>query len=258
MSVEVPYGDSLVVKVVHASHHQGSERYGSSRGIQCSCMALIAVYWTLLKRISLWKTAYLDCILQKGDDLFKKLNLMRILSVDDLPQNCKIEDVSLNLDYLESKTGEIVFNAYLISISEIVSSCTSKGNGALLFISGYTLAILWGRDCFFIFDSHSRDSSGRKVVNGTAVLLKFLSLHHLDDYIKRTYFQQNSNSLYFQVQFVQIKRSQSKQTIQMSQYHLNDEEWICKVVQAIHHQGDAKYGESGRMQCSWMVLMSVG
>ena len=59
---------------------------------------------------------------------------MRILSIDDLPQNCKIEDVSLNLDYLQNKTGEIVFNAYLISISEIASSSTSKGNGALLFI----------------------------------------------------------------------------------------------------------------------------
>ena len=29
MSVEVLYGDSLVVKIVHASHHQGSERYGN-------------------------------------------------------------------------------------------------------------------------------------------------------------------------------------------------------------------------------------
>ena len=76
---------------------------------------------------------------------------MRILSVDDFPQNCKIEDVCLNLYYFENNTGEIVFNAYLITISEIVSSCTSKGNGVLLFISAYTLAILWGRDCFFIF-----------------------------------------------------------------------------------------------------------
>ena len=59
---------------------------------------------------------------------------MRILSIDDLPQNCKIEDVSLNLDYLENKTGKIVFNAYLISISDIASSSTSKGNGGLLFI----------------------------------------------------------------------------------------------------------------------------
>ena len=142
MSVEVPYDDSLIVKVVHASHHQGSERYGNSRGIQCSRMALMAICWTLLKRIALWKPADLDCILQKGDDIFKKVNLMRILRVHDLPQSCKIEGVSLNLDYLKNKTSEIVFNAYLRSMLEIVSSCISKGNGALMFISGYSLAIL--------------------------------------------------------------------------------------------------------------------
>ena len=224
MSVDVPDGDNLFVKVVSASHHQGSERYRNSRGIQCSFMALMAICWTLVKFIALWKPADLGCILQKDDDLFKKLNLMRIFSVDDLPKNCKIEDVSLNLDYLENKTTEIFFNAYLISISEIASSCTSKGNGALLFISGYVLAILWGRNCFFIFDFHSRDSSERKVVHGTAVLLKFLPLHHLDEYIKKAYFQQTLNLLHFQVHFVWVEKSQAKQTIQMSQYHLNDEE----------------------------------
>ena len=98
MSVEAAYGDSLIVKVVHAGHHQGCERYGNSRGIQCSSMTLMAICWTLLRRIALWKLADLDCILQKDDDLFKKLNLKRILSVDDLPHSCKIKDVSLNLD----------------------------------------------------------------------------------------------------------------------------------------------------------------
>ena len=33
----------------------------------------------------------------------------------------------------------------------------------------------------------------------------------------------------------------------MSQYHLNDEECICKVAQATHHQGEVKYGESRGM-----------
>ena len=148
----------------------------------------MAICWTLLKRIAF-----------RNNDLFKNLNLMRILSVDDFPQNCRIEDDFLSLDYLENKPGEIDFNAYLISISEIVSSCTLKGNGAVLLISGYTLAILWGRKCFFIFDSHSIDSSGRIIVNGTAVLLKFIQLYHLDDDIKRTYFQKNSSSVYVQV-----------------------------------------------------------
>ena len=71
----------------------------------------------------------------------------------------------------------------------------------LLFISGGTLAILWGRDCFFNFDSHSRNFSGRKAANGTAVLLKLLSLYHMDGYIMWSYFQGNSSSSYFQVQF---------------------------------------------------------
>ena len=60
-----------------------------------------------------------------------------------MPQTCKI-DVSLNLDYLENKTGVIVFNVYLISMSETVSSCSLKENSALLFVSGYISAILWG------------------------------------------------------------------------------------------------------------------
>ena len=84
------------------------------------------------------------------------------------------------------------------------------------YISGYNLAILWGRDRFFIFDSHCRGSLGRKIVNETVVVLKFPSLNHMDDYIKRTYFRRNSTYFYFQVKFVQIKRSQSNQAIETS------------------------------------------
>ena len=49
MSVEVPYDDSLVEKVVHASHHQEPEGYRNSIGIQCSWCNMLA----LLKRIAL-------------------------------------------------------------------------------------------------------------------------------------------------------------------------------------------------------------
>ena len=49
MSVEVPYNDSLVVKVVQTSNHQDSERYENFRGIQCSYMALMEICWMLLK-----------------------------------------------------------------------------------------------------------------------------------------------------------------------------------------------------------------
>ena len=41
--------DYTLIKVAHASHHQGDVRYGASRGILCSCMSLISVSWTLFK-----------------------------------------------------------------------------------------------------------------------------------------------------------------------------------------------------------------
>ena len=102
-------------------------------------------------------------------------------------------------------TGEICLNAYITSISHIFSNCQCLGNGALLIINNYTLGILWGRQCFFVFDSHSRDENGKQSPNGTAVLLKFHSLAKLEEYIKNTYYGQTQQSLmYFQIQFIKF------------------------------------------------------
>ena len=55
------------MKVVQATHHQSDIRYGMFRGIQCSCMSLMSVFWTLFKSVSIWDSFDLDCILQKED-----------------------------------------------------------------------------------------------------------------------------------------------------------------------------------------------
>ena len=53
------------MKVVQATHQQGDIRYGMSRGIQCSCMSLMSVCWTLFKTESMRHSFDLDCMLQK-------------------------------------------------------------------------------------------------------------------------------------------------------------------------------------------------
>ena len=75
-----------ILRVVQTTHHLGDIRYGMSRGIQCSCMSLMSVYWTLFKSVSIWDSFDLDCILQKGDLLFKSVNNYRYLGMEDLPQ----------------------------------------------------------------------------------------------------------------------------------------------------------------------------
>ena len=74
------------MEVFQATHHQGDIRYGMSRGRKFSCMSLLSVCWTFFKSVSIWDYFDLDCILQKGDILFKSLNNYRYLGMEDLPQ----------------------------------------------------------------------------------------------------------------------------------------------------------------------------
>ena len=110
------------MKVVQASHHQGDIRYGTSRGIQCSCMSFMSVSWILFKSPGMWYKFELGCILATGDQLFKCIGKFRYLGVEDLPQEFQLENYSMNVEFLENKTGEITAGAYLLSITEIVNS----------------------------------------------------------------------------------------------------------------------------------------
>ena len=60
-------------------------------------------------------------ILGKGDHLFKFIGEIRYIGIEDVPQKFLVENVSINVEFLEKKTGEITPGAYLISISVIVN-----------------------------------------------------------------------------------------------------------------------------------------
>ena len=112
--------------------------------------------------------------------MFKSLNKLRVLGVDDLPARVSIYDSAVGIVFLENKTGEITLNVYLISMTDILSTCSSHGKGALLIISGYVLGIICGRNCFYLFDSHSKDGEGNISQNDTAVLLKLRGVDKAD------------------------------------------------------------------------------
>ena len=166
-----------IIKVVQASHHQGDVRYGAFRGIQCLCMSLISVSWTLFKSPGLWDKFDLDCILGKGGQLFKFIGQFRYLGVEDLPQEFMIKNCPINVELLVNKTGEITAGAYLLSIAGIVNSARQIGTGALLIVNNYILGLNWGTDSIYLFDSHSKDEYGNLSSSGTEVLLKFDSLN---------------------------------------------------------------------------------
>ena len=61
---------------------------------------------------------------------------------------------SVNVQFLENKTGEITGGTYLLSITSIVKSVQKIGTDALLIVDNYILSIIWGTDFIYLFDLH--------------------------------------------------------------------------------------------------------
>ena len=174
--------DYTIIKVVQATHHRGDVRYGTTRVIQCSCMSLMWVSWTLFRSPGRWDKLGLDSILGKGNQLFKSVGKCRYLGMEDLPEEFFLECFTVNVQFLEIKTGKITTGAYLLSIAEIVNSVQQIGNVALLIVNNYILGLIWGNGSIYLFDS-SKDENGNVSSSGTEVLIKFDTLHSLENYI---------------------------------------------------------------------------
>ena len=80
---------------------------------------------------------------------------------------------------------------------EIIESYLNIGSGALQMISGYIFGIIYGKDCVYLFDSHSKDYEGNISQNGSAILMKFETLDDLQDYIKLIYYNSQRHKTLF-------------------------------------------------------------
>ena len=142
--------DYTTVTVVQATHHQVNVWCSASRGIQCSCMSLIFVSWTLLKSPGLWDKFDLDHILGKGDQLFKFVGKFRYLWMEGLAQEFLIENSFVNLGFLENKTGNYSWGVFAIYYRNC-NSVQQIGTGALLSVNNYILGLIWGTDSIYLF-----------------------------------------------------------------------------------------------------------
>ena len=97
---------NVLADVIQATHHQGYIHYGT-QGIQCSCMSLMSICWSIVKTIARWDSDDLDRILQNGDSLFKSLSIFRLLGIEDLPAEVNICGYVVRIELLENKTEEI-------------------------------------------------------------------------------------------------------------------------------------------------------
>lgn len=74
-----------------------------------------------------------------------------------------------------------------------------RGNGAIFTYGGFSVAIIWVQNAFFLLDSHSQSAYVFHDPSGHAILFKLSSISYLKNCIKLFY--GNSTSIFFVTQY---------------------------------------------------------
>ena len=102
----------------------------------------------------------------------------------------------------------------MLSIAEIKNSVLQIGAGALLFVKNYISGLIWRNDSTtYLSDYHSKDVYCNLSSSGTTILLKFNSLHSVENYIKYVYHNTYLLTLYFQVEYIKVHCSPSAENV---------------------------------------------
>ena len=168
-----------IEKVIQGSFHQGNPRFGKTAGVQCACNSLFTLCWPQVEIVSRWNKNDLNHVLTEGD-LCVTLNFLE-----------------LQTEIAHLRNGEPFLRRSVPN--------TGDEFMFLLFMGSFTTASMKHHNHFYLFDSHSRDSRGLSVIDGTSVLMKFSDLFEVENYIQVFYLGCHSmEQSCFQLQFIHI------------------------------------------------------
>ena len=94
-----------IQRSVSGAFHQAHIKFGDTAGIQCSCNALYSICFSIIKKVSIWKSWDLDYILDHGDAAFKTIDIPRSLFMHELPNYITIENKNVDVEMLANYYG---------------------------------------------------------------------------------------------------------------------------------------------------------
>ena len=87
-------------------------------------------------------------------------------------------------------------------LENLVQNSESQSTRLIFFIQRMCFEIISFSSHNYIFDSHSRDNIGQASENGSSVLLKFLIIEHILNFITTTYLENSQLQRVYENQFV--------------------------------------------------------
>ena len=188
--------------------------FGEAAGRQCMPSAYIAIATHITgEKTEVWSGSTIKMIISQGSMMYRecKPQAYDYCNVEDLPKCFTLNTSIIEQVELSDRAGVIesqdqnsemkVTNVYQ-NLQYIFGSPVDSG--ALLTMSGYTVALLKERANYWIFDSHKRNTQGRPDgKNGHAGIFKYASLLGVANYIVDMA-SKLSNSLVTQYELIKV------------------------------------------------------
>lgn len=140
--IEINPGPYTVLKCTKASFNQAHEKFGETRGIQCTCISLFDICFSLFKQVSRWDKTDIDYVIEKGDFLYKTQNTQNFLSCDELPRTVIVEHVESDIQFFENRSGILQGELPHFNRLTLFNNLQQEFSGILFLISGVAFSIL--------------------------------------------------------------------------------------------------------------------
>ena len=212
----VARSENLFSKLIQGHCSQGHEKFGEFAGLQCVAIAVYAAAFTCVKQISRWTSDTLDSIVEQGNELFKSINKHRYLGAEDIPITVNVYDLAISVSLNFNVHGFLSRqDDHHVILQNYVHENQSLNSGFLIWLSNLCIYVHIQHQSkkivYYLFDSHARDREGQLSENGTSVLINFLKLEHLMEYLCHTYLDKTGkNEIHYQLQFLMCSCAASR------------------------------------------------
>ncbi|XP_048237116.1 uncharacterized protein LOC124129054 [Haliotis rufescens] len=175
---------------VHGSFNQGHTRFGKNSGRQCVANSAMAMMYNQIKDISTWDSYDLDTVLCRGNKLYEdSINQRQSTSrsayllvsdicptVDFFGKEYRFLSGDSLIGFVMKDTEEIVDIPQQMCLDAALQTIFSQHDATFMTFGGSTFAVIERNNKYHVFDSHSRNTEGLQVTNGTSILIQYTSL----------------------------------------------------------------------------------
>ena len=170
-------------RTITAFHHQGERAvFRNVAGNQCTAIALAFLVLSLLSHVEKWLHVELDHALVQGTYLYQNI-IQTYFSSAQFHLTYHLDE----LFGILSQNNNAHNDNYSVNISTAITVARTMSPRLILTIGQTTIAIVTTSHSIYVLDSHSRNTNGRPVPNGTAVALSFNTQVDLVEYLLSTY-----------------------------------------------------------------------